>query len=112
MSLSQNVEGNESSMITQLTAQTNANSYNSNAAASFGSKVNLNKNKLQGTCREYKHLDDEWKFDVDSLEVIEATPGNVFHEPHPLYMPAQNPPLGKHNYGGMGYASLQPLLLE
>ena len=52
-------------MITSMTAQTNANSYNSNAANSFGSKVNLNKNKLQGTCREYKHLDDEWKFDVD-----------------------------------------------
>ena len=27
-------------------------------------------------------------------------------------MPAQNPPLGKQNYGGMGYAGLQPLLLE
>ena len=46
-------------------------------------KLNLNKNKITGTCREYKHLDDEWKFDVDNLSIVEATAGNVFHDPNP-----------------------------
>ena len=49
----------------------------------FNLKRNLNRNKLQATCREYKHLDDEWKFDVDELQLIEAENGNVFHEPNP-----------------------------
>lgn len=30
-------------------------------------KINMNRNKMQGTCREYKHLDDEWTFDVDEF---------------------------------------------
>lgn len=56
-------------------------------------KINLNRNKIQGTCREYKHLDDEWKFNVDELTVIEATEANVFHDP-------------ESTYGGLGPAGL------
>ena len=35
---------------------------------------------MQATCREYKHLDDEWKFNIDQIQVLEAENGNVFHE--------------------------------
>ena len=30
-------------------------------------QLNLNKNKIVGTCREYKNLDDEWMFDCDEI---------------------------------------------
>ena len=93
-SLSQSmVHENESSLVSQLTAQNSHNSFNSvtqnqSGAGSYfqyqnNMKLNLNKNKITGTCRDYKHLDDEWKFNVDSLSVVEATSGNVFHDPNP-----------------------------
>lgn len=90
-SLSQSmINETESSLVSQLTAQNSHNSFNS---ANLGgcnthlnaSKLNLNKNKIIGTCREYKHLDDEWKFDVDNFSCIEATGGNVFNDPEPPF---------------------------
>ena len=50
-------------------------------------KLNMNKNKMVGTCREYKHLDDEWKFDVDNFSLVEVQEGNAFHERSPSYYP-------------------------
>lgn len=85
-SLSQNFANeNESSLISQMTTQHSHNSYNSemNGYLSGILKLNMNKNKLAATCREYKHLDDEWKFDVDNISVVEATQGNVFNDPNP-----------------------------
>ena len=68
-----------------MTTQHSHNSYNSemNGYLSGILKLNMNKNKLAATCREYKHLDDEWKFDVDNISVVEATQGNVFNDPNP-----------------------------
>lgn len=42
---------------------------------------------MQATCREYKHLDDEWKFNIDQIQVLEAENGNVFHETNSKRIP-------------------------
>ena len=56
------------------------NHQNSSTMAHAPLKLNMNKNKMVGTCREYKHLDDEWKFDVDNFSLVEVQEGNAFHE--------------------------------
>ena len=55
----------------QVTA---ANTYNScnNSLLARHKEVNLNKNKMFGTCRNYKHLDDQWTFDCDMIESISS----------------------------------------
>ena len=36
------------------------------------SKLNLNKNKITASCKEYKNIDDEWLFHCDNIKLFEV----------------------------------------
>lgn len=44
-------------------------------------RINLNKNKVNASCTEYKNIDDEWMFQCDNIKIIEAQETNAFHDP-------------------------------
>ena len=48
-------------------------------------RFNPNRNQVRGSCRNFKNIDDEWMFDCEEIQMLEASSGNVFFDPSIKY---------------------------
>ena len=48
-------------------------------------RFNPNRNQIRGSCRNFKNIDDEWMFDCEEIELLEASPGNLYFDPTVKY---------------------------